>query len=323
MKYLKALAALVFCAAFLGGCTEENTVVAPPVDHLAPSIEWIAPESGAELAGTVELTFTAYDEGGISRLNIYRNGFSPPDWSIPASQDTLYTVSWDTREVDDDVYILEARAWDETGNIGISPSLVVRIKNNPDPPPEDHTPPVVVWRSPEPGSEVEGTVELRFDALDDDAVDSVKVYINGPSSIVFNIHGHPEVGYSLLWATVNFEDGTYYIDVRAWDPGGNIGLSDPISLTVQNNRPRVTWVPDDFGTIQDAINASQDGDTVRVRPGIYREGLRLMGKNIWLESERGPEITRINARGWNDGISIADREDYTRTTVRGFTIYSE
>jgi len=86
--------------------------------------------------------------------------------------------------------------------------------------------------------------------------------------------------------------------------------------------PRVLWVPDDFETIQDAINASQDGDTVRVKAGTYQEGLRLFGKNIWLESETGPEEAFIDGTGWNNGITIKDGENYLNTTIRGFTIYS-
>ncbi len=666
---MKTALAIVAAACWLSGCTEEKTVVAPPVDHLAPRLEWIAPESGAELNETVELTFTAYDEGGISRLNIYRNGFSPPDWSIPASEDTLYTVTWDTREVDDGDFILEVRAWDVAGNVGISPALVVRVvnrhpstiewlsprpggelsgevelrfrisegvgmdsvrvfkngctppefylpghpeedyrllwdtaadsdgvyileirawdvagrlvvspallvlvKNNPDPPPEDrtppltawvspepgsevegtvqlrfqilddigvdsvrvykngfsppefylsghpeldyqliwetaadsdgvyllevrawdeagnmgtspsllvivrnnpepppdltppdvwwtapepgstlqdtvrmqvrvydesgvdsarllkngavvvtfptyasracpgesrgegqrggryrlwgesppltppplrrggrivasvvqdtltylwdtcadsdgvyiwetrawdaagnvgispallvrvknyegpppddHTPPAVAWRSPEPGSEVEGTVELRCDALDDDAVDSVMFFINGRSPDGFTLPGHPEVGYSVFWATDSVEDGSYFIEVRAWDRSGNIGSAPAVLLQVWNRRPRLIWVPDDYETIQEAINASEDGDTVRVRPGTYREGLRLMGKNIRLESEEGPEHTTIDGRKFGVGILCWEGEGLG-TIIRGFTFITE
>ncbi|MEO6037994.1 MAG: hypothetical protein ABIQ93_06225, partial [Saprospiraceae bacterium] len=43
-------------------------------------------------------------------------------------------------------------------------------------------------------------------------------------------------------------------------------------------------VPADFPTIQAAINAAQEGDTVLVSPGTYLENLQLRGKNIVLTS---------------------------------------
>jgi len=87
------------------------------------------------------------------------------------------------------------------------------------------------------------------------------------------------------------------------------------------HEPRVIWVPDEYEKIQDAILASEDGDTIRVKPGIYYEGIRFWGKSIWLESFLGPETTRIDGRGWNDGIAIMDGEK--SAAIRGFTISGE
>jgi parallel beta-helix repeat protein len=47
------------------------------------------------------------------------------------------------------------------------------------------------------------------------------------------------------------------------------------------------YVPDHYPTIQDAINASVNGDTVIVRPGVYVENIDFMGKAITVQSEQG------------------------------------
>ena len=101
-----------------------------------------------------------------------------------------------------------------------------------------------------------------------------------------------------------------------------IGCTEKKYITiVQPDEPetRVLWVPDDYQTIQGAINASRDGDTVRVRDGIFAEGIDLLQKRIWLESENGPEFTIINAETKVSGITVFGGQDST-LMIRGFTV---
>lgn len=53
-------------------------------------------------------------------------------------------------------------------------------------------------------------------------------------------------------------------------------------------------VPLDYPTIQQAINASLDGDTVLVQPGTYVECIVFEGKAIIVTSEQGPDVTIID-----------------------------
>lgn len=55
------------------------------------------------------------------------------------------------------------------------------------------------------------------------------------------------------------------------------------------------YVPSDYSTIQDAINAVSNGWTVVVAPGTYVENIDFIGKAITVISSGGPEVTVIDA----------------------------
>jgi hypothetical protein len=120
--------------------------------------------------------------------------------------------------------------------------------------------------------------------------------------------------------TDSLEDGVHLLEARAWDEYGNCGISPILRIHVMNvppAGPRLIWVPDSFATIQGAINASTDFDTIRVRDGTYYEVLNPFGKGIWLESERGPRFCTINGKGSWDAILIPSSRH--PVTIRGFT----
>ena len=289
-----------------------------PDDLIAPDVWWTAPDAGSTLEDTVRLQFRVLDEGVIDYIRLYKNGATSDEYEIPGSEAQDYDFLWDTRSDSDGVYVWEARAWDEAGNMGTSPSLLVRVWNNEEPPYDDQTPPVITWLSPDPGDTLLGAVHLRFQVLDNSPLDSVQVYLNGQKwQNLYNMENFYDG--DVIWITTDWHDGNYIVQIKAEDAYGNIGLSEVVWFAVWNNRPRVIWVPDDFETIQDAINASQDGDTVRVRAGIYPGRIDFWDKNIWLESEEGPELTIIEADNCWHGIYVNGLQD-TTSGIRGFTI---
>ena len=78
--------------------------------------------------------------------------------------------------------------------------------------------------------------------------------------------------------------------------------------------------PADFTSIQSAVNAPYvvSGDTILVRPGIYRGTVYLGSKNLVIRSEKGPFVTILDAEEAGSVISLVDRQPPTR--VEGFTI---
>jgi len=78
-------------------------------------------------------------------------------------------------------------------------------------------------------------------------------------------------------------------------------------------------VPADFPTIQAAIKASSDGDTVLVAPGTYTESIDFLGKAITIESAQGPGGTTID--GGNQATVVSFHSGESRAAVlQGFTI---
>ena len=79
------------------------------------------------------------------------------------------------------------------------------------------------------------------------------------------------------------------------------------------------YVPGDYGSIQDAIIAANDGDEIMVDDGIYYENIYFLGKNITVKSINGPENTII------DGSMLASvvffiYGETTQSIIDGFTI---
>jgi len=86
-------------------------------------------------------------------------------------------------------------------------------------------------------------------------------------------------------------------------------------------------VPSDYSTIQAAIDASTDGDTILVAPGTYigdgNRDIDFKGKAITVKSEEGPQTCIIDCQGSKDdphrGFFFHTGED-ANSVLQGFTI---
>ena len=78
-------------------------------------------------------------------------------------------------------------------------------------------------------------------------------------------------------------------------------------------------VPNQHPTIQAAINASANGDTIIVASGTYNELIRFFGKAVTLRSESGPATTIIDGGQLGTTVKFANAET-AATVLEGFTI---
>ena len=86
---------------------------------------------------------------------------------------------------------------------------------------------------------------------------------------------------------------------------------DDIELTTA-----AIYVPDDYPTIQDAVNAANDGDTIIVRDGTYTENVEV-DKRLTIRSENGCDNCIVQAANSSDHV-FEVHVNYVN--IRGFTL---
>ena len=90
-------------------------------------------------------------------------------------------------------------------------------------------------------------------------------------------------------------------------------------IAVPSSQAAIINVPAGQPTIQGAINAASNGDTVLVAPGTYRENINFEGKAITVTSSGGPAVTTINGGG-NGPVVLFVSGEGTGSVLSGFTI---
>jgi len=119
---LASLVIILFAA-----CTEEGdtyiTNVTAPEDWQPPQIEWRT-QPDPEVRGTVGVDFTISDSSEVTTIRAYLDGIATDSVFAPPYRFQLITDS-----LLDGVHIVEIRATDEFGNLGISPILRINVSN--------------------------------------------------------------------------------------------------------------------------------------------------------------------------------------------------
>jgi hypothetical protein len=112
-----------------GNTLASTTVTNRRVDNNAPTVTLNDP--GSPLAGTVSVSATASDGGGIASVTIQRKLSSGSTWTTICTDTTSsYACSWDTTAVADGNYDLRATAVDNAGRSTTSATVTSRRVDN-------------------------------------------------------------------------------------------------------------------------------------------------------------------------------------------------
>ena len=125
----------------------------------------------------------------------------------------------------------------------------------------------------------------------------------------------PVQAYIVEWSADCNEDGI--IDY------GQVASGELADINSNGIPDECDWdirVPEDFATIQAAIDAATEGDSIGVAAGDYPEAIDFGTKNLVLESIEGPESTFIGFYDATASIVTIGGGQTIATELRGFTI---
>lgn len=186
-------------------------------DTTPPTVSITAPFNNAVVSGMVPVSISTGDNIGVSKVELYRNGELLFVSNVPP-----YNYSWNTATISDGNYILSAKSYDTSGNIGQSSNVTVSVIN-------DTTAPSVAITTPYSNATIGGTVVVNASASDNIGVSKVEFYLNGILKSTATT-----APYSFSWNTTTAANGAYTLSAKAYDASGKIGQSPDVVVTVSN-----------------------------------------------------------------------------------------
>lgn len=247
-----------------------------PVLPAPPTIGITAPQDGAAVSGSVQLTATTSTTSGVQFLI---DG-EPLGSLISAAP---YNFSWDTTTATNGTHWLAAQTTGPTGRIGTSPVVAVTISN------VSTTPPTVEITSPSAGATVSATVTVAADASGSQSIASVAFYLDG-TAIGTPVTAPP---YMTIWDTETATAGQHVLTATATDITGNTGNSSPVQVTVNNSNPP-NVIGQDF-----AVSVDGSGTMTTPQFSTSQDGELLVAFVAYDGPQNSPQTATVTGGGLN------------------------
>ena len=192
-------------------------------DNVLPSGFIAQPYAGQSGSGNVEILISAFDNIGVTSVDLYINGEN-----IISLTDLPYNYLWNTENYsEDNEHFISAKINDEHGNFFNVQPIAVTVNN--DPSANDNIPPVISILSPVTGTTVGDTVQVWIYAQDNIGIEQVLLTID---TLEFTLTDSP---YVYLWGTYEYpNESTHLISAIAFDSSNNQTTAQSISVTVEN-----------------------------------------------------------------------------------------
>ena len=221
-----------------------------------------------------------------------------------------YTLEFDVSGISQGTYILGLFVWDNLNHNYDYEIIYIDIPNSP--PYEPSNP------SPDDATDVDIHADLSWSGGDSDG-DSVTydVYFGTdptPTALVSD----DQTGTTYDLGTLDYNTH-YYWKVIAEDEHEATNESKIWDFTTEEKTPKIIYVDDsggaDFTTIQAAVNAASEGDTIFVWNGSYNENVDVDMAHLTLRGE-GADVVTVTAADSDDHV-FEVTADYVN--ISGFT----
>ena len=210
-----------------------------------------------------------------------------------------YTVTWNTKDVDNGTHLLTAVVRDLAGNANVSADVTVTVSN------ADTTAPTVAISGPAGGSTLSGSVTVTATASDNVGVASVQFRLDGA-----DLGGLDTTApYSVAWNTSAATSGPHTLTALARDAAGNANVSADVTVTVSNADTTAPTVaisgPAGGSTVSGSVTVTA---TASDNVGVASVQFRLDGADLG-----GLDTTAPYSVAWN--TSAATSGPHTLTAV--------
>ncbi len=218
-----------------------------PCDNL-PNVALTEPAADARVFGAVQVVAQASDDVGVVGVDFFvDNGRVASDDAAP------YRIEWNSDEFDEGVHTLKAVARDTTDKTAAA-QIAVTI---------DRTPPQVRIVEPQPGASAGDALTVALEAVDNDAVAAVDVWIED-TFVMAHLDAPP---WEVELATAGLDAGPQRLRVRAQDRAGHEAEAE-VEIVV-DRPPTVAFVTPEAGArIEGAIEVEVSADDDLGRPGV-------------------------------------------------------
>ena len=192
----------------------------PPPDTTAPSVSISSPASGSVVSGVATVDVTAFDDRGVSRVELYVDGaLLATDTAAP------FSFAWDTSRTASGSRGLQAKAFDASGNVGTSATVQVTVATT------DTTPPQVRITSPTTGSTATKSVKIALSATDSSKLTTLQAFVDGVS-LGSSACSASSCSATFTWNAQKATRGSHVLSGVAYDSAGNAGNANPVTVYV-------------------------------------------------------------------------------------------